>query len=250
MSPDIVALQEVTATTVKEFRVLFPASGFPFVEHTCHHTFPSENLERARCYGELVASRWPIETMPDGLCEMPWPERLLSVLVHSPFGEMELHVGYVPPGSSHGWLKVETFEGIFKRLACTSTHPRILCGDFNTPKGERADGRIITWAECIGRNGTISLRKTRGERWDKAERGVLAGLACHELHDVFRSLHGYAAQDFSWFITRNGKTTGRRFDHVFASLSLNAVSCRYVHSLREHDLSDHSAIEATFQPQA
>ena len=30
--------------------------------------------------------------------------------------------------------KQEMFEGIFKRLACTSKIPRILCGDFNTPQ--------------------------------------------------------------------------------------------------------------------
>ncbi len=63
-------------------------------------------------------------------------------------GEIELHAAYIPPGSSHGWLKIDTLEGIFRRLAQPSTRPRILCGDFNTPQAERADGRIITWANA------------------------------------------------------------------------------------------------------
>ena len=178
---------------------------------------------------------------------MPWPERLLSAAIQSPFGQVELHAAYIPPGSSHGWLKVETLEGIFKRLSRPSRRPRILCGDFNTPQAECEDGRVITWGECM-KNGTIRLDKKRGERWDHAERNILVGLADYDLYDVFRELHGYAFQDFSWFITRNQKTIARRFDHIFASRILNPVSCVYLHTFREHGLSDHSAIEACFQP--
>jgi exonuclease III len=141
------------------------------------------------------------------------------MVVRAPFGDVEVHAANVPPGSSHGWLKVETFEGIFKRLAVSSVRPRLLCGDFNTPQAERADGRVVTWAECVRDDDSIRFNRARGIRWDKAERDILVGLADHDLHDVFRGLHGYGVQDSSWFITRRGKTIGRRFDHVFASVA-------------------------------
>ena len=38
----------------------------------------------------------------------------------------------------------------------------------------------------------------------------------------------------------------RRFDHVFASPQLGVRSCDYVHEWRERALSDHSAVEVTF----
>jgi endonuclease/exonuclease/phosphatase family metal-dependent hydrolase len=39
------------------------------------------------------------------------------------------------------------FEGIYRRLACSSDRPRILCGDFNTPQKEMADGEVVTWGQ-------------------------------------------------------------------------------------------------------
>lgn len=245
LAPDVVALQEVTSITAIQFQTLFSASGF-YVQHSCDHGASLE-VDRARCYGEMVASRWAMEPIPDVSCGMPWPERLLSVVIRAPFGEFELHTAYIPPGCNHGWLKIETSEGISKRLSLSSTSPRILCGDFNTPQAELADGRVVTWAECLRRDGTVTLNLKRWERWDKAERGILVGLAEHDLRDVFRQLHGHEKQEFSWFFTRKDKMTGRRFDHVFASRSLNPVRCTYLHSFRGR-LSDHSAIEACFEP--
>ncbi|MGH8065722.1 MAG: hypothetical protein ACRERE_10925 [Candidatus Entotheonellia bacterium] len=43
---------------------------------------------------------------------------------------------------------------------------------------------------------------------------------------------------------------GRRFDHVFASTSLNPLSCTYLQKFRESGLSDHAALEAVFLPQS
>lgn len=67
---------------------------------------------------------------------------------------------------------------------------------------------------------------TRGGGWDAAERRVLLGLAEHDLHDVYRLLHGYGAQDVSHIV--RGPDGGRRCDHMFASRSLSPISCRYV----------------------
>jgi endonuclease/exonuclease/phosphatase family metal-dependent hydrolase len=72
------------------------------------------------------------------------------------------------------------------------------------------------------------------------------GLRDFDLPDVYRELHGYGVQESIWLMVRKGRTTSRRFDHIFASRRLSAISCEYVHDLRENGLSDHSAIKARF----
>jgi exonuclease III len=101
----------------------------------------------------------------------------------------------------------------------------------------RGDGSAVLWRRWRG--GT-------GARWDAGERSVLDGLARFDLADVFRTLHGYEREEYSWYAKRNGVFRGRRFDHVFASASLEPISCTYLHALRESGLSDHSPIEAVF----
>jgi exonuclease III len=243
--PDVVALQEVRASALKRFRRFFPEFDLP-------HIVESVRLanEYDRRYGELVASRWPLQCLPATDFDTPFPERVLSAVVHSPWGELELHTAHIVPGVSNGWKKIEMFEGIHQRLACQSDIPLILCGDFNSPQLERSDGRLVTWGEKIKRNGEIVL-EDRYERWDAGERSVLEGLAKYDLPDVFRRVNGYQVQEFSWFMKRKERIVAkRRFDHVFASSALNAVKCEYLGYVVEQGLSDHSAIEALFEPTA
>jgi endonuclease/exonuclease/phosphatase family metal-dependent hydrolase len=206
---------------------------------------------RPRKYRQLVASRFAVQTS-ECTAPVPWPEAVVPVTIELPSSSIELYNCHIPPGSSYGWIKVETFEGIYRLLSKPSNRLRILCGDFNTPQRELLDGTVITWGQRIRKDGSV-VRKQRirgkpGARWDAAERSVLTGLAEYDLHDVFRKLHGYDVADFSWRLHRKGATVDRRFDHVFASATLNPVACRYLHRLREAGLSDHSAIEVVFEP--
>lgn len=232
--PHVVALQEVTAKTIplwrreledREYRVI---TSFDL-------TSDHEELVGGRRYGVLTASRWPIEALPLTDFDLPWPERVLSVILYCPWGEVECHNAHLPAGVSHGWIKVETFEGIYERLAIESEIPRILCGDFNSPQIEQADGTTIPFGKG-------------NDRWSSAELSVISGLAEHDLGDVYRSLNGFEKQDASWVMQRLGKQYGRRFDHVFASQHLKPHACHYLHLLREQGLSDHSPIEACFTP--
>jgi len=107
--------------------------------------------------------------------------------------------------------------------------PRVLCGDFNTPRRELPDGEVITWAQTeAGR-----LRRTRGARWDAAERDVIEGLAALDLPDVYRQLHGNGPQTASWVQKRSATRTERRCDHVFATPSLRASAFDYRYEWRE-----------------
>jgi exonuclease III len=229
--PDVVALQEVTMGTVARWRKGLAGAGLT----AC---VDSSECLAERTYFNLLAARYPLEPLP--ALTIPFPERVLGAVAASPWGPVEIHVAHLPPGVTRGLIKVETFEAIATALrAPPRTAHRILCGDFNTPQSEATDGRVQTWADHHPR---------WRQRWEAAERSVLTGLGASDLPDVFRQLNGYAPRDVSWVWKGRGREVGRRFDHVFASRSLNAVRCQYVHDWRLAGLSDHSAIEVNFRP--
>lgn len=233
--PDIVTLQEITLGSVDAYRDGLAADGFEHITDSFELAPSRRVLAGPRRYGQLIASRWPLSALPPTEFAIPWRERVLSCVVgHAKIGNIEVHVTHVPPGASNGWTKIRHLEGVYKRLATTTTVPRILVGDFNTPKREHADGTIETWG---GKPG-------RGNRWDAGERSVLAGLVEHDLRDVVRQLHGYKKQPFS-IVVRGNK---RRYDHVFASGSLRARSAEYLHRHRLAKLSDHAPLLVEFRP--
>jgi endonuclease/exonuclease/phosphatase family metal-dependent hydrolase len=247
---DVVALQEVKDTdeTRASLKHELKRIGLGHAVDSSYSTGSRAHLPRYRRYCELIASRWPAAPLPPGEFDVPWPERVLSVVITSLWGQIEVHTAHIPCGASHEWLKIDTLKGIFRRLACQLGRYRILCGDFNTPQEESLSGRVLTWGQYRRRNGEIALHKEWGKRWDKGKRDILEGLAGYDLADVYRRLHGYKDRRgaFSW--CWRGKSPCRRFDHVFASGSLNAIECKYLHRLREKGLSDHSAIESAFEP--
>jgi exonuclease III len=247
--PDIVAMQEVREPAVERYLAALRAIDLPYAADSFRLSPDRTSLTGARCYGEVFAARWPLRALPPSTFAIPWPERVLSCVAETPWMEIELHTAHIPPGVSNEWIKIETLRGIYQRLVVPSTIPRILCGDFNTPQEETSDGEVITWGQRRRPDGSVVYREDWGEEWDQGERDVIAGLAAYDLPDVFRLLRGYKTQEFSWYWRGKDKGIGRRFDHVFASRSLNPVGCWYLHDLRDVDqLSDHAPIEVDFMP--
>lgn len=248
-APDVIALQEVARGRVAAFREAFAAVGLPHVAETMSAWANGEgNRQRER--GVLIAARWPLAPLPDAPAfAVPWPERVLSVRLHTPYGEIELYTVYMPTGVHHPEPKLSTLTRLCARLACERAVPRILCGDFNLPQAELPDGTLVTFAQTRRANGGYSMPTAAGKRaMHAAEHAVMRGLAAHDLPDVYRQLHGFAATDASWVAPNSG--AGFRLDHVFASRCLRARSCRYLHGLREGGWSDHSAVEVVFAPDA
>ena len=243
--PDLVALQEVTLKTARMWKAGLIEARFEYKLSSFEVSYEPDQLIGGRGRALMVASRWPLSILPQDELDMPWKERLVSVLVHHPQLEFELHSAYIPPGASHGWLKIETFEGIYNYLAHKNEIPRILCGDFNSPKQELPDGRTVLWGQYVDDNGSIETPDD--PRWPSGEKLVICDLAEFDLPDLYRQLNGWEAEDYSFVVWRKGKIVSqRRFDHMFASQAMNTVSCRYIHSVRENWLSDHSSLEAEF----
>lgn len=243
-NPDLVALQEVTPSTVEPWRESLAKIG---LNNSVHKLAPVGTARTGpRRYGEMIASRWGLRALSVGNLGKGWAERLLSAAADTPWGQIEIHTAYIPHGQrSNDLAKVYTLEGLYKHLAHASAKARILCGDFNTPQQEIGN-EIITWGQNPDGSVWGKYRGITGERWDRAERNILEHLGeKYDLVDVYRLLHREKSVDFSWY-TRTG--VGRRFDHIFASRFLNPQKCYYLHDFRKMRLSDHSAIEALFNP--
>jgi exonuclease III len=253
--PDLLALQEVTPGLADRWtRELNEKSGLPWVETTL------DDVERDGARGVLVASRWPLERLAIRTDDFPFPEKILGVFIDdAPGGPLELYTTHVPPGVSNGWAKIRHLNAVYQLLSVGSGGRRALCGDFNTPRAEWPNGKVITWAQNpstgeLNRRPGWRLMREGGdpewdpEAWDEGERNVLEGLAEQDLTDVFRLLDRFPPGDKSWYWRGFGREVGRRFDHIFAAEQLRPREAGYLHEWREQGLSDHSAVWAHFEP--
>ena len=90
-------------------------------------------------------------------------------------------------------------------------------------------------AEALGVGAVVDRGRRSADqpgRWSMGERSVLLGLRDADLRDVYRDLHGYGREGFSWVMKRKAKRWYQRYDHVFASASLGATRCEYLHRVR------------------
>lgn len=228
-TPDIVALQEVGVRASQRSRELLREHGFEYAAHS--HEFRFDDPGNSS--GCAFASRWPFRVLPPETFEMPYQHQALSAEFFTPFGRIEGHTVHVLPGSQFGETKTEMFDAIYERLAQADPPDyRFLCGDFNSPKEESADGEVTVWGS--------------DEDWISSERSVMVDLADYDLTDAYREVNGYGDDAYSWVAKNRGSEFPRRFDHVFASEQLNTTEASYLHEY--DDLSDHTPLEVVFAP--
>jgi exodeoxyribonuclease III len=233
---DVLALQELRVSSLGAWRAALRAAGFEHLVSTLDERAPLVRMPADRRLGVLVASREPLEPVA-APPEVPWPERLLVARVRIGGQPVELYNLHSPISSKRDQVKVRTLEAVAAHLARPSKLPRVLCGDLNTPQYESREGEVSSFA----RTRAGRLRPEFGERHDRAELGIVVGLAEHGYRDAFRTVHGYMRRDRSWLYP-HGKM-GYRLDHILVR-GLEIEACDYRHDLRERRLSDHSAIWA------
>lgn len=228
--PDVVCLQEVTPRTRVAWTEALLEAGWPEVALAA--TAEGSVLgQPGRPLHVLTAARVPAQVSE--VADLPWPERALSTVIEG----VEVVNLHSPISPKPGLVKVRTHEAVFAHLA-GGHGPRLVCGDFNTPRREHLDGRVWTFArDQYGR-----LRPERGERWDRAELALLQGLEPHGFRDAFRVLHGWEVRELSWEWPRWGG--GYRLDHLVISQELEPEEVRYLHHWRRDGLSDHSPLLA------
>ncbi len=279
--PDVVALQEVTAGSWPLWRAALETIGLPHARCSLDDADPARQPISRRRMGVVIAARgplgdaqrlavpWPETTLaaairdpivadghdPSAGADGHDPsagaggrpsagadghDRSAGADGHDPSAGAVVHVAHVP-NAANGWIKPDTLAALRAGLEAGSG-PRVLCGDFNTPRREHPDGRVVSFA----RDSRERLREERGTRWDDAELGVVPGLADLGFADAFRTVHGYASKEPSWVWRHGG---GWRLDHVFV-FGLEVVASQYHHAWRDDGLSDHSAMEADLRTAA
>ena len=191
----------------------------------------------------LIASNYNIQTLDPKLFDIPWQERILSANITHPKETIEFHTAYIPPGSTNRWKKIETLEGIYKRLAVQTDTKRILCGDFNTPQDELVKYGAVTFAQKINKLGVPKLKESfrggSGKRWDEGERKILEGLREYNLIDAYRHIPPIPKKAYSFEFVRKGKVVSqRRFDHFFCSKECYPISAEYLDKLRKNKHRD------------
>jgi exonuclease III len=229
--PDVIALQELTAGTWPLWRAALETIGMGWAACSLDDADPRRQPISRRRGGVAVAARAGDSAPP---LVLPRAETCAAVDADG-VTVYSVHV----PNAANGWVKIETLEALREGLAA-GDGPRVVCGDFNTPRRESPTGDVMSFA----RDSRGRLREERGERWDAGELGVVPGLRDLGFTDAFRALHGYADKSPSWTWRRiAGHGGGYRLDHVFTSPELRTTSALYHHDWRERGLSDHAALE-------
>ena len=251
LQPDIVAFQEVTLNSIDIIRKQL-SSSYASIVNSLELVKDKTVLVGARRYGVLIASNYKIQTLDPKLFDIPWQERILSANITHPKETIEFHTTYIPPGSTNRWKKIETLEGIYKRLAVKTDTKRILCGDFNTPQDELVKYGAVTFAQKINKIGVPKLKESfrggSGKRWDEGERKILEGLRKYNLIDAYRHIHSIPKKAYSFEFVRKGKVVSqRRFDHFFCSKECHPIFAEYLDKLRKNKLSDHSPLVVQFK---
>ena len=249
--PDIIAFQEVTYNSFGKIKDLI-RSKYKFINFSLDLIIDSKVLVGPRKLGVLVATNFKTVLRDINEFKLPWRERILNLDIYTGSKKLNFNSAYIPPGSSNGWIKIETLEGIFNGLNKKTDEPKILCGDFNIPQAETFKGQLITFAQKIKQKGKPKLKKSfrggSGSRWDLAERNLFENLKTLGIQDAFRKVNGFKKEDYSFEIIRKGKVVSRRrFDHFFTSDDIKITKIEYLHSYRLEKLSDHSPIMIDFE---
>jgi exodeoxyribonuclease III len=222
-----VCLQEVSPKNAARWTELLSAAG---LEHVAL-AVPPPGATRPRLLSVLTAARASLQEVP--IADLPWLERALATRIAA----IEVVNLHSPISPSPQLAKILTHAAVYAHLVRASG-PRVVCGDFNTPRREHPDGTVWTFART--RSG--KLRPDRGERWDRAELALIKGMEPHGFRDAFRELHSYEHREPSWEWPRTGG--GYRLDHLIVSAEIEVHEVSYLHEWRKEGLSDHSPLLA------
>lgn len=226
-APDLVVFQEVRQASFAELEERFSA-------HELAHFVTSRDEREGPGPGRfvVVASKFPLSA--GARVRSPFAASAVSVEVRTPAASFDLVGIYVPTIARADGVKVPTQRAINERMREALLRPHVLCGDFNSPRAESAEGV------------TLFSRRSRVDEFE-GEHALMGGLAEYGLTDAFRACNGYFVDDRSWYWKNRGRTGGYRLDHIFLSKHFRSMACWYDHGVREKGLSDHSLMVAEFE---
>lgn len=245
---DVVALQEIRVGDVAQhIAAALEEIGLTHT-HFSGVLAPSALQRTHKKYGNLIASRWPIEPV-EWPVSTTWPQLIAAARVTLPAGRFLIVNAHIPNGSGNGWEKVYAFEALAAGLDALR-EPTILMGDFNEPRSFFPDLTSFGANRHGGLEGsfedTFGISHAR-QRWQDAVAAVLANyLIDDDAHWAGRLVTAQlGATNEPTHILRTGAP--RYFDHVIATPPFEGRSVTYDHSVRagRDAISDHSLVFST-----
>ncbi|MCX5046274.1 endonuclease/exonuclease/phosphatase family protein [Aldersonia sp. NBC_00410] len=218
LSPDFVALTEVTYSNLASLRQSLAANGYHHIETTC--------IE-GRANSVLVASKLSFDVMNEDIGNDQ--ERWLSVRIDSlDLNVLSVHIpgatddkfgpdGY---GLSGERRKQNFWDEVIRYAQAHKGEKTVLLGDFNTGLKEDAQGTPFKLSD--------NIRILRLEKYV----------------DTWRHLNP-KAREYTWYSKQKKEDyNGFRLDYVFVSTSLRESinNAEHIHHVREEKLSDHAMV--------
>lgn len=221
--PDVVALQEIKASSEKVPELLVSASGYWCYWHGATGYSGVALLVRHGFHPERPAFAHPGFDMEQRI-------------VTADLGTLRIASVYVPNGGKNYDVKLQFMAQLAGWTAETraSGQALLICGDLNVALEERDVHPKERKPNQIG---------TRPE-----ERDLLGRLIAADLVDVGRALDPDNDQLFTWWAPwRNlrQRNIGWRIDYVLASAEV-ARRANRAESMREYGTSDHAPVSVTF----
>ncbi len=243
-APDLLTLQEISVEQADSFRKRLSEMG---LENVIYSGRADSSDKR---YGNIIASRWPIESVDWGSLKasLPWPQLVAHGVIKVGGCLVNVITAHVLNDAGNGWAKIDTFRVLAKIVGGVKGSHSILTGDFNEPQFALQGDRIVTFGQEQIANDTYRCwnqwqfdgRSGTGEEWDAAVRWFFEKRDDHGLRHAFWDVSGQRKME----PTHVSRGNPRRFDHIFISEGFRVDSCNYPHDVRLKGLSDHSALIA------
>ena len=132
-NPDILALQEVIISSDKKFKRLL-ASHYPYIASSFDLAPDTSVLTKKRMFGQIIASKFPLQPEDPNKLDIPWKERVLTVNIQLNGNEITMHTTHIPPDHKTDGLRLKHWRGftiilVQQRInstfsVVTSMHPK------------------------------------------------------------------------------------------------------------------------------
>ena len=156
--PDVVALQEVTDTTLPLWRAVLERIGLPHVRASLETADPSRVPASRRRTGVLVGSGGALRDPPATL-PVPWAETAVAAVAATALGPVEIHCLHVP-NAANGQVKTDTLRAVREGWRRTTGGARGVRRPQH-PRRELESGEVVSFA----RDSRGRLRPERGSDW-------------------------------------------------------------------------------------
>lgn len=242
---------------------------------------PHQDIRHTRC--QLTASDLPLLRRPLSInvgtyqhrarkdFSTLFPEKILVAQVDSNRCDgllseqvLELwNVGIIFGSGAWGEEKINALESVggrIEHLTTTTDHHLVVAGDFNGPRRELSETKIVAHGKNKPKYGRSSFYgapffyhplgaapqpMTFSKRWQLAEERIFdpaIDIGIRDAYWVAKDSPRLPSTEDHSHIVHNANPSHKRLDHVLVSKDIEVLRCRYLQRALEQGLSDHAPV--------